>query len=1013
MTQSSAKPNLTWKQLLAPLASLKLTVVLLVLSMLLIYAGTWAQIDNGIWQVQKQYFHSFFTWITFQTFFPRPKAGEMAIPGGFPMLGGYTLGTLLLLNLIAAHLVRFKFAWRRVGVILIHLGLILLLVGEGITSGMAVESQMTIDEGSSASYSQDIRHAELAIVDTSAAERSGVAVIPASRLHDGTVIKDSRLPVEVKVEQFFANSSVFGPMQQAPAEATSKATAGGGVGLKVVPQPRVSGVEAENVDAPSAYVTLSAPGQNIGTFLVSLFLERPQEFTVGGKTYTIALRFQRLYKPYTIHLLDFKHDKYLGTDVPKDFSSHVRLVDPTHNVDREVRIWMNNPLRYRGETFYQSGFKPGDKTTILQVVDNPGWLMPYFACAIGALGMVIHFGMNLTRFVRKRLATPVTVSGSTSPAAGLPLRGGSWLSGPTLAAIAIVLLYYAAGLLGSMRPASAQSGFDLKTFSTLPVSHEGRTQPLDSLARNSLKVISGREKAAIEKPLPRNPFLESIIGPREKKIHATAWLADVFGQPQKAAGYPIFRIDNKEVVGLLNLDDSRKRFSFQEILAGRDKLQEQLDRAHRIDAKERDLFQRKVVELGEKLTVYMRLAQMESLFLIPPLAPSQQWQPLSNVMHGTAQQPANPAALAYMNLVSAYNTGEVARFNREVASFAAQFRTALPEADARVKFEAFFNRFSPFAQCIALYVFAFVMVCLSWLFWEVPLRRAATFAVLFALVVHTAGLMGRVYISGRPPVTNLASSAIFIAWGAVILAIGLEFFFRDGIGTACAAVIGFLSLFIADRLALGGDTLKVLQAVLDTNFWLATHVVVIALGYAATFLAGVLGIVYVIRGVFSRSLDNQGGKDLVRMIYGITCFAILFSFVGTILGGIWADQSWGRFWGWDPKENGAVLIVLANALLLHARWGGLVRDRGIACLAIFGNIITSWSWFGTNMLGVGLHSYGFMDSALLWLLVFVASQVVLIAVANVPLRLWRSYPRLTAPSVTRGRPTSKILPASA
>jgi hypothetical protein len=126
------------------------------------------------------------------------------------------------------------------------------------------------------------------------------------------------------------------------------------------------------------------------------------------------------------------------------------------------------------------------------------------------------------------------------------------------------------------------------------------------------------------------------------------------------------------------------------------------------------------------------------------------------------------------------------------------------------------------------------------------------------------------------------------------------------------------------------------------------------------------------------------------MIYGVVCFGILFSFVGTVLGGIWADQSWGRFWGWDPKENGAVLIVLWNALVLHARWAGLVRERGLAALAIGGNIITSWSWFGTNMLGVGLHSYGFMDSALLWLLMFVGTQLALIAVANIPIQHWRS-----------------------
>ena len=127
------------------------------------------------------------------------------------------------------------------------------------------------------------------------------------------------------------------------------------------------------------------------------------------------------------------------------------------------------------------------------------------------------------------------------------------------------------------------------------------------------------------------------------------------------------------------------------------------------------------------------------------------------------------------------------------------------------------------------------------------------------------------------------------------------------------------------------------------------------------------------------------------MVYAILCFAMLFSFVGTVLGGIWADQSWGRFWGWDPKENGAVLIVIWNALVIHARWAGLAKERGLMVLVVFGNVVTSWSWFGTNMLGVGLHSYGFMESALFWLLMFVASQLAIIAVGNLPLRSWRSF----------------------
>ena len=198
-------------------------------------------------------------------------------------------------------------------------------------------------------------------------------------------------------------------------------------------------------------------------------------------------------------------------------------------------------------------------------------------------------------------------------------------------------------------------------------------------------------------------------------------------------------------------------------------------------------------------------------------------------------------------------------------------------------------------------------------------------------------------------------------------------------------------MLVAFFLSRQGDTFVVLQAVLDTQFWLATHVTCITLGYSTTFLAGCFGIVYILRGVATPSLSPQVGKELSRMIYGTICFAIFFSFVGTVLGGLWADDSWGRFWGWDPKENGALIIVLWCALVLHARWGGMVKDRGLAVLAVAGNICTAWSWFGVNELGVGLHSYGFTEGVLLALGLFFISQVAVIALGLLPTRLWWSF----------------------
>jgi ABC-type transport system involved in cytochrome c biogenesis permease subunit len=351
----------------------------------------------------------------------------------------------------------------------------------------------------------------------------------------------------------------------------------------------------------------------------------------------------------------------------------------------------------------------------------------------------------------------------------------------------------------------------------------------------------------------------------------------------------------------------------------------------------------------------------------------------------------HPAVNAWAGMATAYAANDPRAFNRVLDNYSAELQRDLPRRAFKARIESTFNQLQPFYSAMVIYVLIFVLACASWLVWPETLGRYAFALLVFTFVIHSAGLITRMYLEGRPPVTNLYSSAVFIGWGSVLLGIFLERFFRNGIGSAAASIIGFITLLIAHHLSMDGDTMEMMRAVLDTNGWLATHVVCVTLGYASTFLAGFLALTYIIRGVFTPSLDRRTAGSLSRMVYGIVCFATLFSFVGTILGGIWADQSWGRFWGWDPKENGALLIVLWNAIILHARWGGLVRQRGLMVMAVFGNIVTSWSWFGVNMLGIGLHSYGFMESAFPWLIIFCASQLAFMAMGLLPFHLWRSH----------------------
>jgi ABC-type transport system involved in cytochrome c biogenesis permease subunit len=399
-----------------------------------------------------------------------------------------------------------------------------------------------------------------------------------------------------------------------------------------------------------------------------------------------------------------------------------------------------------------------------------------------------------------------------------------------------------------------------------------------------------------------------------------------------------------------------------------------------------------IIDEGQK---FIGMAESTDLLAIPPDeddADPNAWHNAGHALLETfGRGYVNPSVLAYAGMGYAWRAGETDKFDHIVRIYGSSLEKRFDRQVRKARVETVFNAAQPFYAGMWIYLAAFLFAILSWLRWPEPARVSAWGLVALGWAVTTAGIATRMWLEGRPPVTNLYSSALFIGWGSVALCLVLEATYKNAIGTAAAGMIGFATLLIAHHLALAGDTLEMMRAVLDSNFWLGTHVVVVTTGYASTFLAGILAVIYILRGVFTGTLDKDTADALARMVYGIVCFATLFSFVGTTLGGIWADQSWGRFWGWDPKENGALIIVIWNALILHARWGGLVKQRGLMCLAVFGNIVTSWSWFGTNMLGIGLHSYGFTEAAFWWLSAFIVSQLVLIAIANVPLARWRSF----------------------
>lgn len=948
-----------WVELVA---SLRLTVALLALAIVLIFVGTIAQTTLGVWEAVDQYFRSWIAMVDPRLFLPMEDRGIR-----LPMPGGYSIAAAMVVNLLAAHAVRFKARRARIGVLVLHAGLIVLLLGEFVAGFMSDEGLMTIDEGASSSVVEDIRAAELAVIDPGHAEHDRVITVPGWMLAEaaasGEAIVDARLPFEVRVESWFPNSVLL------HAHGPTRSTHGIGLEVRAEPRPRVSGVDGSSTDTPSAYVTLVRDGAEVGTWLLSTALAHPQRVEMGDTAYGLALRYRRIYLPFALHLRDFRHDTFTGTSIARNFSSDIRLVDEHRQTDRDVRIWMNNPLRYAGRTFYQASYKPDGSATVLQVVRNPGWLLPYIACALIGGGMAWHFALGLVRFLRRRAA-----HGPGNGRSGRPLVSGRRLW-PWMVGLCGLLL----ACSGLLRAEPADE-FNLRAFAELPVSAGGRIKPMDTAARSLLMVAGGRQHAeAGGERMPASRFLLALVA-----------------DPGQVVEVPVVRVDHPDLLAMLGLSpNDGGRVPLSAVEPRWEEIAEQARRAAGIDPPSRDGFQRAVLELHGRVNTLLAHAQLREPFAIPPLSPDGQWRPFHSAFldEGDATTP-HPSVAYLATMMTAASEGDAEGFNRAIAAYMELLDDSMPQVMRRVRLEVLFNRASLFTGAAAVYLLALIGVCASflaesrsaWSPWAERLRVGSLALLVAAVLVHTLAIGLRVYLQDRPPVTNLYSSAVFVGWAAALGGVFLERIAPLGVSIFGAATIGVGTLVIAHNLGNDGDTMQMMQAVLDSNFWLATHVIAITLGYSATLLAGAIASVYLIGRAFTTAMTPDRERAMIRVVYGVVCFALLLSFVGTVLGGIWADQSWGRFWGWDPKENGAALVVLVNAIILHARWGGMIRARGIAAIAVGGNIVTLWSWFGTNLLGVGLHAYGFIESAALWLIAGVAIHVVIAALAAMPHR---------------------------
>lgn len=566
-----------------------------------------------------------------------------------------------------------------------------------------------------------------------------------------------------------------------------------------------------------------------------------------------------------------------------------------------------------------------------------------------------------------------------------------------------------------------------RNIGQIPVMHDGRVKPFDTVARHYLLQINGKLSVKNQSP--------------------SEWLMTLLTHPTASANDPIILVEHPRLFDAINPLYNKQKFRVSEAFldAHIEKLSPFMTEALQYEKAERTPFLQATYLVFYRYQLIKRLRQ--SYF--PSINHSQldfwntmlqitqsfdddistdseafqtfssyyatlttfneqsdplllttihnTWLSLPELALSTSITAKEPLSIALL-LSDAFQKNDHVKIRQYSQQLTAQTISQLSLLTRmQVQIEYWFNAVNPFIMSLFLYLIV-IILCVFHSNSVVSFHTAIRFGWASALTVHGVGLLARSFILMRPPVINLYSSAIFISFVASVIGFIMHKRTNESVYAISTTVLSGLSLIVAYHLSLSGDTLEVMEAVLNSNFWLSTHVVAMTIGYAIIFMAGFFAIAYILMGTLTKRLSPSIDNTLCNVVYIFLMIALFFNVLGTVLGGIWADQSWGRFWGWDPKENGAILIVLWTAIILHMKWGKLISPQALMVMTVLSNIVTAWSWKGTNMLGIGLHSYGFTEQTFYWLILFFASQLIIAALGLIPRRYWSSNQAFNDPN---------------
>ncbi len=737
---------------------------------------------------------------------------------------------------------------------------------------------------------------------------------------------------------------------------------------------RVAAVELDPDDGRgSPLLRLEGPGTDGGLWLASGTSENID--TPAGHV-EVSLRRRSLPLPFSIRLEDFRMTFHPGSRRPASFESHVVLRPRGgRGTPLAAVISMNRPLDFEGFRLFQSGYRQRGPSmpdiTILSVSHDPG--VPIVYCAM--VLMILGVGWYFLKDGRRRKGAEPLADGergaAPQPRASEAALESSGHGKPLVRVLPALVACAALSALAPQARASERAVPDLPYERTAgwAILADGRHQPLDSHARESALAITGRLEYDGLSPL------ELYWG-----YHL---------DPEGFRERPYVRVDGQALKEEIGLDPQRRRFSFRELLENR-RFQELVEHGHALQRADDEL-----PELEkEALATYARLERAasimsgEDLTIVPRVRADGSWT-TPRELEGSEDETLRAIYQGFADLSAAYRAGNADAFGRTADRLGELLRSvdpaAYPEA-AALERELLYNRLNAFGWAWKLYLLGFLTLLFTGFAKRRVGYRAGMLLLTLGLAFHTAGIALRWQIAGRAPVSDMYESLLFMGWGILVIGMGLELYLRRSYFGLPAGLMGFLALLFAETLPLD-SSINPLAPVLANTSWLAIHVMTIMLSYSAFALAMAMG--HVILGLqFFRPGKGELLSTLSTLLYKTLQVGLVFLAAGIAFGAIWANESWGRYWGWDPKETWSLITFFAYLSIVHARFAGWIHHFGLAVTSIAGFLAVIMTYYGVNfILGAGLHSYGFSSGGLVWAGLYTAFEIGVILFAALRYRL--------------------------